>query len=191
VLAKNSAGERSSPVKRGFWTVHHLLGRHFPPPPADVPELPKNEQQADRSLRELLAVHVSDAQCAMCHRHFDHFGLTMEGFDAIGRARTKDAAGRPIDNRVTLADGSTIDGIPGLADYVLRHRRSEFLQTFCRRFLGYALGRSVQLSDQSLLDQMQTALEAGDGKFSVLVEQVVRSPQFRSVRNREFTTAGP
>ncbi|MFM8479371.1 MAG: DUF1592 domain-containing protein, partial [Planctomycetaceae bacterium] len=86
VLAKNSAGERSSPVKRGFWTVHHLLGRHFPPPPADVPELPKNEQQADRSLRELLAVHVSDAQCAMCHRHFDHFGLTMEGFDAIGRA---------------------------------------------------------------------------------------------------------
>ncbi|MFM7056876.1 MAG: DUF1592 domain-containing protein, partial [Planctomycetota bacterium] len=92
VLAKNSAGERSSPVKRGFWTVHHLLGRHFPPPPADVPELPENEQQADRSQRELLAAHVSDAQCAMCHRHFDHLGLTMEGFDAIGRARTKDAA---------------------------------------------------------------------------------------------------
>ncbi len=191
VLAKNSAGERSSPVKRGFWTVHHLLGRHFPPPPADVPELPKNEQQADRSQRELLAAHVADAQCAMCHRHFDHLGLTMEGFDAIGRARTKDAAGRPIETRVTLADGDTIDGIPGLADYVLKHRRSEFLQTFCRRFLGYALGRSVQLSDQSLLEQMQAALEAGDGKFSVLVDQVVRSPQFRSIRNREFSTAGP
>lgn len=191
VLAKNSAGERSSPVKRGFWTVHHLLGRHFPPPPADVPELPKSEQQADRSLRELLAAHVADAQCAMCHRHFDHFGLTMEGFDAIGRARTKDAAGRPIDSRVVLADGTTVEGIPGLADYVLQHRRHEFLQTLCRRFLGYALGRSVQLSDQSTLEQLQTALEAGDGRFSVLVDQVVRSPQFRTVRNREFSTAGP
>ena len=113
---------------------------------------------------------------------------TADGVAAEARRMLADAR---IDNRVTLADGSTIDGIPGLADYVLRHRRSEFLQTFCRRFLGYALGRSVQLSDQSLLDQMQTALEAGDGKFSVLVEQVVRSPQFRSVRNREFTTAGP
>lgn len=191
VLAKNSAGERSSPVKRGFWTVHHLLGRHFPPPPADVPELPKNEQLADRSLRELLNAHVSDNQCALCHRHFDHLGLTMEGFDAIGRARTKDAAGRPIDARVMLADGSAVEGIPGLADYVVQQRRSEFLQTLCRRFLGYALGRSVQLSDQSLLEQMQAALEAGDGRFSILVDQVVRSPQFRLVRNREFSTAGP
>jgi hypothetical protein len=191
VLAKNSAGERSSPVKRGFWTVHHLLGRHFPPPPADVPELPKSEQQADRSLRELLKAHVSDNQCALCHRHFDHLGLTMEGFDAIGRARTRDAAGRPIDARVILADGSAVEGIPGLADYVLQQRRGEFLQTLCRRFLGYALGRSVQLSDQSLLEQMQAALEAGDGRFSILVDQVVRSPQFRMVRNREFSTAGP
>ena len=44
VLTRNSAGERTSPVKRGFWTVHHLLGQHFPPPPADVPELPTSEK---------------------------------------------------------------------------------------------------------------------------------------------------
>ena len=191
VLAKNSAGERSSPVKRGFWTVHHLLGRHFPPPPADVPELPKNEQQADRSLRELLAAHVADSQCAMCHRHFDSLGLALEGFDAIGRSRTKDAAGRPIDARAVLPDGSTVEGVPGLTDYVLAQRRQEFLQTFCRRFLGYALGRSVQLSDQSLLDDMLAALESDGARFSVLVDRVVRSSQFRMVRNREFTTAGP
>ena len=191
VLAKNSAGERSSPVKRGFWTVHHLLGRHFPPPPADVPELPKSEQQAERSLRELLAAHVADSQCALCHRHFDSLGLAMEGFDAIGRARTKDAAGRSIDARAVLPDGTTVEGIPGLADYVLEHRREEFLQTLCRRFLGYALGRSVQLSDQTLLDEMRVGLESGGGRFSVLVDCVVRSPQFRMVRNREFTTAGP
>jgi hypothetical protein len=191
VLAKNSAGERSSPVKRGFWTVHHLLGRHFPPPPADVPELPKNEQQADRSLRELLAAHVADSQCAMCHKHFDSLGLALEGFDAIGRSRTKDAAGRPIDATAVLLDGKTVEGVTGLADYLLEQRRQEFLQTLCRRFLGYALGRSVQLSDQSLLDEMQTALESDGMRFSVLVDRVVRSPQFRMVRNREFTTAGP
>ena len=36
LLAKNSAGQRTSPVKRGFWAVHQLRGQHFPPPPADV-----------------------------------------------------------------------------------------------------------------------------------------------------------
>ncbi len=77
ILTKNSAGERTSPVKRGFWSVHHLLGQHFPPPPANVPELPASEKTATKTIRELLAAHVADAQCAMCHSHFDGLGLAM------------------------------------------------------------------------------------------------------------------
>ena len=53
LLTNNSQGERTSPVRRGFWTVHHLLGQHFPPPPADVPELPPNEKEASQTIREL------------------------------------------------------------------------------------------------------------------------------------------
>lgn len=189
ILTKNSAGERTSPVKRGFWGIHHLLGQHFPPPPADVPELPKNEKMADRTIRELLAAHVADSQCALCHRHFDALGLAMEGFDAIGRARTTDSAGRKIDNVATLPDGNEATGIPGLIEYVGQHRRDDFLRTLCRKFLGYALGRSVILSDQPLLDEMKTALERNEFRFSVLFETVVRSPQFRNQRSREFVTA--
>lgn len=179
VLAKNSAGDRTSPVKRGFWSVHHLLGQHFPPPPADVPELPKSEAGSDRTIRELLVAHVAAPQCAMCHRHFDSLGLALEGFDATGRARTHDLAGRPIDNTAVLPDGSTAAGIPGLADYVAAKRRDDFLETLCRRFLGYALGRSVQLSDQPLLDDMKTALEQNNFRPTVLFEKVILSPQFR------------
>ncbi len=182
VLAKNSAGDRTSPVKRGFWSVHHLLGQHFPPPPADVPELPKSEAGSDRTMRELLVAHVADPQCAMCHRHFDSLGLALEGFDATGRARTHDLGGRPIDNTALLPDGTTTTGIPGLADYVLQKRLDDFLETLCRRFLGYALGRSVQLSDQPLLDDMKSALEHNNYRPSVLFEQVVLSPQFRQQR---------
>lgn len=184
VLAKNSAGDRTSPVKRGFWSVHHLLGQHFPPPPADVPELPKSEAGSDRTIRELLVTHVAAPQCAMCHRHFDSLGLALEGFDATGRARTHDLAGRPIDNTAVLPDGSTAAGIPGLADYVAAKRRDDFLETLCRRFLGYALGRSVQLSDQPLLDDMKTALEQNDFRPTVLFEKVILSPQFR-LRGRD------
>jgi hypothetical protein len=187
ILTKNSAGERTSPVKRGFWTIHHLLGQHFPPPPADVPELPKSEQQADRTLRELLAAHVADSQCALCHRHFDSPGLALEGFDAIGRSRTQDAAGRPIDTLAMMPDGREARGVSGLIEYVEQRRKADFVRTLCRRFLGYALGRSVILSDQPLLDEMQLALEQNGYRFSVLFETVVRSPQFRTQRARDFT----
>ena len=191
ILTKNSAGERTSPVKRGFWSVHHLLGQHFPPPPADVPELPKTEEGATRTIRDLLAAHVSDAQCALCHTHFDSLGLAMEGFDPIGRLRTKDRSGRLIDNRAELPNGEFAEGIPGLIDYISEHRRRDFVRTLCRKFLGYALGRSVILSDQPLLTAMELALENSDYRFSILFEAVVCSPQFRKQRGRDFVAKSP
>ncbi len=113
ILTKNSAGDRTSPVKRGFWAVHHLLGQHFPPPPADVPELPKSEKDGNQTIREALRAHVADPNCAMCHRHFDGLGIAMEGFDAIGKSRTVDLGGRPIDNTAELPNQDTASGIPG------------------------------------------------------------------------------
>ena len=189
ILAKNSSGERTSPVKRGFWTVHHLLGQHFPPPPADVPELPDSVKDGEHSLRELLNAHVSDASCSICHKHFDYLGLAQESFDPIGRFRDRDIAGRPIDDAVTLPDGEIAKGIAGLIKYIEQHRQQEFIRTFCRKFLGYALGRSVELSDRQLLDEMIEALKANDYRFSALVMTVVESRQFRYQRARDFVTS--
>jgi hypothetical protein len=194
ILTKNSAGQRTSPVKRGFWVVHHLLGQHFPPPPADVGELPKTEKEATKTVRELLALHTTQRQCAMCHVHFDGLGLTMEGFDAIGRSRTKDLAGRAIQAVGSLPGdknaGKNVDGIGGLIDYVEKSRLQEFERNLCRKVLGYALGRSVMLSDQSLLEEMENKLRT-ERRFSVLFETIVLSPQFRQQRGRDFVTASP
>jgi hypothetical protein len=190
ILAANSAGQRTSPVKRGFWVVHHLLGEHFPPPPADVPELPKTEKEGTKTIRELLAQHTANAQCAMCHVHFDGLGLTLEGFDAIGRARTKDQAGRTIQTVGPLNSGKTVEGVNGLIDYVENQRREDIERNLCRKFLGYALGRSVLLSDEPLLQEMQKALHE-KRQFSALFEAVVMSPQFRKQRGREYQAAGP
>jgi hypothetical protein len=191
VLAKNSAGPRTSPVKRGFWVVHHLLGQHFPPPPADVPALPKTEKESVKTIREMLAQHTQHQQCAMCHVHFDGLGLTMEGFDAIGRSRTKDLAGRAIQvvgPLPGLAGGKTAEGISGLIDYIEKQRGQDFDRNLCRKFLGYALGRSVVLSDQPLLQEMEKRLQS-ERRFSVLFETVVLSPQFRRQRGRDYAAA--
>lgn len=188
-LTKNSQPQRTSPVKRGFWVVHKLLGEHIPPPPPDVAVLPAKETEGTKTVRELLKLHVSDAKCANCHQRFDPVGLSMEGFDPIGRARAKDLAGRPIDNVVALPNGKTARGVPEFGTYLATHRKAEFTKTLCQKFLGYALGRSLQLSDQVLLDKMQSELEKNDYKLSVLFDLVTTSPQFRNQRCKDFTPA--
>ena len=112
----------------------------------------------------------------------------MEGFDPIGRQRTNDAAGRKIDNLASLPDGKTVAGIPALVEYIKRERQSDFVRTLCRKFLGYALGRSVILSDQPLLNRMEEQLKQNDYRFSTLFETVVLSPQFRQQRGVDSTS---
>jgi len=189
-LAKNSQPERTSPVKRGFWVFHKMLGQHIPAPPADVAVLPPKETGTDgKTIRELLKLHTDDVKCARCHQRFDPIGLAMEGFDPIGRSRNKDLAGRAIDNVVHLPNGEEAHGVPEFARYLVNHRRDDFVSTLCRKFLGYALGRSLLLSDQPLLEEMQTKLHKNDYRFGSLFETVVLSPQFRNERCRDFTTA--
>jgi hypothetical protein len=113
----------------------------------------------------------------------------MEGFNAIGKSRTKDLAGRPIDNLVRLPTGKAAHGIPEFSNYLVTERKHEFTHTLCRKFLGFALGRSLELSDQALVEKMQAALEKNDDRFSCLFETVVMSPQFRSQRGKDYTPA--
>ncbi|WP_254509428.1 DUF1592 domain-containing protein [Anatilimnocola floriformis] len=189
-LTKNSQPQRTSPVKRGFWVIHHLLGEHIPPPPPDVVALPAKETDTGgKTIRQLLALHTEDAKCARCHVRFDGVGLAMEGFDAIGRARKQDLAGRAIDNVVPLPSGKEARGVPEFAAYLAAERADDFGKTLSHKLLGYALGRSLQLSDQPLLDQLQENLRKNGYRSDTLMETIVTSPQFRTQRCRDFSLA--
>ena len=47
-----------------------------------------------------------------------------------------------------------------------------------RKMLAYGLGRSLLLSDQQLLDQLQTKLAADEYRFENLIETIITSRQF-------------
>jgi hypothetical protein len=186
VLAKQSGASRTSPTLRGNWVSEVLLGEKLPKPPKDVPQLADDESASQElSVRELVEKHARDAACAKCHVKVDPLGFALESFDAIGRRRDQDLAGRAIDSATQLADGTKFDGLPGLRDYLLGPRRDVVLRQFCRKLLGFALGRGVQLSDEPLLAEMQTQLAAHDYRFSAAVETIVRSRQFREIRGRD------
>jgi hypothetical protein len=185
-LAKQSGASRTSPILRGNWISEVLLGERLPRPPKGVPVLPDDESAtAGLTVRQLVEKHTSDPKCAVCHQRIDPFGFSLEAFDAIGRLRDKDLADRTIDTHAKTLDGSEFEGIEGLRHYLLTVRREAFVGQFCRKLLGYALGRGVQLSDEPLLAQMQAELKAKDYRVIVAVEAIVRSRQFREIRGRE------
>jgi hypothetical protein len=182
-LAKQSGASRTSPILRGNWISEVLLGEKLPKPPKDVPRLPEDETATEGlTVRQLIEKHTNDVLCSSCHQKIDPFGFALEGFDAIGRRRDKDLAARPIDTHTKLPDGTEINGLNGLRDYLLKTRRDAILRQFCRKLLGYALGRGTQLSDEPLLTEMQQQLAKNGYRFSVAVETIVSSQQFRMIR---------
>ena len=80
---------------------------------------------------------------------------------------------------VELKDGIKFSGESGLRTYLLETRRNHFLRHFCRKLLGYSLARGVQLSDETVLEEMLTQLKANDYRFSSAIETIVRSKQFQ------------
>ena len=180
-LAKQSGATRTSPILRGNWVSEVLLGEKLPRPPKNVPQL-VDAIPAGLTERQLIERHSSDAACAKCHARIDPFGFALENFDAIGRRRQKNREGLVIDARTTLPDRTSIEGIDGLRGYLLEKRREAFLRQFCRKLLGYALGRELQLSDRPLIEELLVRLGKNEFRFSVAVETIVTSKQFRTIR---------
>ena len=189
VLAKQSGASRTSPILRGNWVSEVLLGERLPRPPKDVPPLPDEDSGSELTVRQLIEKHTIDERCAHCHVRIDPFGFTLEEFDAIGRRRNKDQAGNVIQAASRLADGTELDGARGLQKYLMTTREDAVIRQFCRKLLGYALGRSVQLSDEPLLAEMKKRLLENEYHVSVAIEAIVESRQFREIRGDRLASA--
>ncbi len=181
-LTQNSPGLRTSPVKRGNWVVQKILGEVVPPPPPSVPELPNDEATSELPVREMLAKHRDNAACAACHARIDSFGLPFEGYSPVGGARSKDLAGRPIDTLVSYPGGVRGEGVAGLKEFIRTRRQQDFVHNVSRKLLAFALNRSLQLSDESLVERMAAKAAANQYRFQTLIETIVASPQFLNRR---------
>ena len=152
VLAVNSGASRTSPILRGNWVYETLLGERLPRPPANVPQLPESVPKG-LTARELIEEHSSRSGCAKCHKLIDPYGFALEQYDAIGQLRPTS-----VDTNTRLVDGTGVEGIDGLRHYLATDRLDDVLAQFCRKLLGYALGREVALSDMLLVEKMQKEL---------------------------------
>ena len=190
VLLGNSTGDDSHPVKRAVWIRERLLADPPADPPPNVPSLDATDPNfASLPVREQLRVHRQDAACNDCHRGIDPWGIALENYGADGLWRTeilrKKATGKglqalDVEAASTLPDGSKIAGIAELKAYLLKERREQFARALTTKLLSYALGRSLELTDEPSVQQLTEKFIAGDYRISQLIEQIVLSQPFQT-----------
>jgi hypothetical protein len=79
--------------------------------------------------------------------------------------------------------------VGGIRQYIRDHREDDFVRGFIAKLVAYALGRSLAVSDDILIQEIRSKL-AGDGCcFQTVVESIVTSRQFLNQRGREQLTA--
>jgi hypothetical protein len=128
-------------------------------------------------VRDRLAQHKRNATCATCHTRIDPMGFPLEHFDSTGRWREAYDDGKPIDDRGEMRDKSIIPGVEGLLTY-LKSQNKKVELTLAHKLIGYALGRTVQGSDQVLVDKMVAA--GPNATMTDLATMLVTSAQFRN-----------
>ena len=141
----------------------------------------------DDSVRALLAAGADvtvmspgDAPLSHVAAAAGHHALgaeLLEPFDAVGRWRTTDS-GMPIDASGALPNGVRFDG-PGELRTALLRRPEDFVGTFTRKLLTYAVGRGLEASDAPAVRRIVREAAAAGYPFSSIVAGIVRSEPFR------------
>ena len=180
LLAMNSSGEDSNPLKRGIWILESLLNDPPPPPPPAVPEIDLADPEiAKMTLKERIEDHRNHPACMSCHVKIDPWGIALENFDALGRWRDE-ISGKPVDATSRLLGDETLNGVDGLKRFLLTNRQDQFVRALVHKMVVYSLGRPLSFADRASVEQITARVrQQGDG-LATLITQVVTSELFRT-----------
>lgn len=180
LLAMNSAGDDSHPLKRGVWLLESLLNDPPPPPPPAVPEIDLADPEiAKMSLKEQIEDHRNHPACLSCHAKIDPWGIAFENYDALGRWRNQ-VQDKPVDSRSRLFNDEELDGIDGLKRYLLENRQDQFVGATVYKLSTFALGRPLVFADRAAVDEITASVrQKGDG-LATMIELIVMSDLFRT-----------
>lgn len=178
-LTLGSNGERSSPVIRGAFLMEKLLHDKPKPPPPNVPEL-GSATNKPLTNRQLVKLHQNQRICASCHQKMDAIGFGLENFDAIGRWRNTELVHKKqvvINPASALPNGEKFTNVQELKSLLIKekdHLAAELVESI----MSYALGRTIQFSDQVEVNAILRKLKDDDYKMRSLIKAVVLSPKF-------------
>jgi hypothetical protein len=179
MLLAHDKSNRTSIVRRGLKVRLDLLCQKVPAPPNDV-ELDLEGLGEGLTQRERLEKHRSVASCAGCHVLMDPLGVAFEGFDAVGRARVADEAGKPLDLATELsatrdADGP-VTGPSELGDKLASSQ--EVRDCYVTQSFRFFYGRDATSADQCSLAELLLAFRDKQHSLSELIVALTQTDNF-------------
>jgi len=183
-LAANSRPDVPSVVARGLAVNKSMLCQTNPPFPTD-PALIAAIEEAGTALgaaseRERSEYRTKTSPCSGCHRIFDAYGLALDTYDSIGRYRTMDPQGRPIDPSVTLP--ALFDNQVAADAVALQTQIADspgFSACFGKNMLNWALAEGSQLTPTSCATRaIVSGFNESDKSLSSLLRQIAISKAF-------------
>jgi hypothetical protein len=180
VLRSTSAPKRTSPVRRGVWMLDKIMGQKL-----EAPENVPPVENAIRSLPisnpsklEIIKAHTEMESCRRCHKDIDPLGFGLENFDPSGRWRTQYNNKRDIISEGVLPGGEPFSTPQQLKEQLLQVYRKQITRNMIQRMLSYAIGRSLQPYDRITVDKIYQRIVKNDYRSSVLIREIINSPQF-------------
>ncbi len=181
ILGLTSDGTRHRPVHRGVWLSEAIFGRTPPPPPANVDPIEPNPPESPKAtIRQKLAAHAENANCAACHKNIDPLGLAFDQYDAIGQWRTHERveAGKGADPLAdasgVLPDGRAFENATEFKKLLLDDR-DRFLQAFVEHLCTYGLRRVLTVDDRGDVEQIVSAAKEKNYQLKDIVKAVAVS----------------
>ncbi len=182
LLARLSAPDQSSPIRRGIFVLEKLMCQTPKPPPANANTMPPPVDLKD-TTRERFQRHVADPSCAECHAQIDPIGFGFENFDGIGARRETDN-GKPVNSNGLVFDAKdaalngTFQNVQQLTARLAASRQVS--DCMSSHFFRYALGRVEDDMDSCALKTVQDTFVSSQGNFRQLQQAIVLSASFRT-----------
>jgi hypothetical protein len=179
-LMARSRPDGHSVVARGL-QVNALFACIPISPAPDDPETASEvlaQISSAQTEREKSDLRSTEPACSTCHALIDPFGLALEGFDSLGRNRTEDTLGRPVDSVVTLpepAGAATVVNPRELGAALVQSGR--FAYCVARGFAEHALSDAAAASCVAE-EVAQTPSFTTTPTYSELLALIARSPAF-------------
>lgn len=180
ILAMNSDGKDSHPLKRGVWMLERILHDPPPPPPPNVPEVDLTDPEILKmTLKERIADHRNKPACISCHSRIDPWGIAFENYDALGAFRTN-INSKPVDANAELFNKQTLAGMDGLKRYLLTDRQDQFARAMVHKLTAYALGRPLSFGDRADIDSITAQFRKQEDRLGDLVHLIISSNIFNA-----------
>jgi len=180
VMTMTSGPDQTKPITRGAWVSAVIFNAPPEAPPANVPELSKQELNGKKlTLRERFAAHRERADCAGCHAKIDPLGFALENFDPVGRWRDRYEDGQEVNPAGVLFQKHSFNDVLELKDAILAEK-DRFTRAFASHMLSYALGRKITATDTPALERIVSNTVDTDYNMQKLIHEVTQSAPFIS-----------